>query len=88
VDVDRMLREISSRDFAEWMAYSRLEPWGERREDLRMGIIASTIANGNRGKNQKPFKPADFLPEFEIETEEEAQARMMAQAFAALGGKR
>jgi hypothetical protein len=83
-----MLSEISSRDFAEWMAYSRLEPWGEERDDLRMGIVASTIANVNRSKNQKPYKPSDFIPDFEPETEEEAQARLMAKAMSALGGRR
>jgi len=83
-----MLSEISSTQFAEWMAYSRLEPWGEERDDLRMGIIASTIANANRGKNSKPFKPQDFMPKFEPETEEDAQARLMAKAMSALGGRR
>lgn len=83
-----MLSEISSRDFAEWLAYSRLEPWGEERDDLRMGIIAATIANANRGKNQKAYKPADFIPDFEPESDEQASARIMAQVMAALGGKR
>lgn len=83
-----MLSEISSRAFAEWMAYSRLEPWGEERDDLRMGIIASTIANANRGKGQKPFKPQQFMPDFEPEDEDTARARLMAKAMAALGGKR
>ena len=86
--MDRMLSEISSRDLAEWMAFSRLEPWGEERADLRMGIIASTIANANRGKGQKPYKVQDFLPSFEQETEEAAQARLMAKAMSALGGRR
>ncbi len=83
-----MLSEISSRDFAGWMAYSRLEPWGEERDDLRMGIIASTIANANRPKNKKAYRPQDFMPDFEMETEEQAQARLMARAFSALGGRR
>jgi len=83
-----MLSEISSRDFAEWIAYSRLEPWGEERDDLRMGIIASTIANANRGKGQKAYTPQQFMPQFEQETEEEAQARLMAKVMTALGGKR
>lgn len=83
-----MLSEITSRQFAEWLAYSRLEPWGEDRDDLRMGIIASTIANSNRGKNQKPFTPQQFMPRFEQETEEEAAARLLAKAIKALGGKR
>lgn len=83
-----MLAEITSVQFAEWMAYSRLEPWGQDRDDLRMGIVASTIANVNRGKNQKPFKPDDFIPDFEPETEEQAAERLIAKAMAALGGGR
>ena len=81
-----MLSEISSRDFAMWMAYSRLEPWGEERDDLRMGIVASTIANANRGKGQKAFTPDQFMPSFEPETEEQAAERLIAKARAALGG--
>jgi hypothetical protein len=86
VDVDQMLSEISSRDFARWMAYSRLEPWGEERADLRMGIVASVIANSNRGKNQKPFHASDFIPSFEPVNEEEQAERLIAKARAALGG--
>ena len=82
-----MLSEISSRQFAEWMAYGRLEPFGEERDDLRMGIVASVIANSNRGKNQKPYKPGDFMPSFEPETEEQAAERLIAKARAALGGR-
>jgi flagellar basal body rod protein FlgC len=81
-----MLSEISSVQFAEWIAYSTLEPWGEERDDLRMGIMASTIANANRGKNQKPYKPQDFMPSFEQETEEQAAERLIAKAMQALGG--
>lgn len=72
--------------FAEWMAYSTLEPWGEERDDLRMGIVASTIANANRGKNTKAYSPQDFMPKFEPEPEDVAIERMIAKARAALGG--
>jgi hypothetical protein len=81
-----MLAEITSTQFAEWMAYSKIEPWGQDRDDLRMGIIASTIANVNRGKNGKPLNPQDFIPDFEPEDEERAAERMLASAKAALGG--
>lgn len=83
-----MLAEMTSAQLSEWMAFYRLEPWGEERADLRAGIVASTIANSNRGKGQKPFKPQQFMPDFEPETEEQAAARLMARAMAALGGKR
>jgi hypothetical protein len=83
-----MLAEISSEQLSEWMAYNKLEPWGEERADLRAGIVASVIANSNRGKNQKAFKPQDFMPSFEPEDPEEQTARLLAAAMAALGGKR
>lgn len=87
-NVDEMLCEISSEQLSEWMAYSRLEPWGEERDDLRMGIIASTIANVYREKGKKPFKPQDFMPAFDPVSEEEATARLLAKAMAAFGGRR
>jgi len=51
---------MSAREFARWAAYARIEPIGEDREDLRMAILASTIARcaGNK------VRPRDFLPEF------------------------
>ena len=61
---DYILSQISSRQFSEWIAYQNIEPFGEWRADLRSGIIASTIANANRGKKQTAVKPSDFMPEF------------------------
>jgi len=83
-----MLGEISSRQFAEWMAYARIEPFGEERADLRAGIVASTIANTNRGRGQKPYKPQQFMPEFEPEDEAAAIAKTIEQLRHTLGGLR
>jgi len=33
----------------------------EAKTDYRFGVVASIIANVNRGKNRRPFKPADFF---------------------------
>jgi hypothetical protein len=82
-----MLAEISSAQYSEWMAFYRLEPYGEERADLRAGIIASTIANANRGKNQKVFKPSDFIARFDPPDEEAEAALMIEKVRAALGGK-
>ncbi len=65
VSVDYLLKNISSRELTEWMVYYEIEPFGEERADLRSGIIASTIANVNRGKGGKAYKPSDFIPKFE-----------------------
>lgn len=62
MSVARAMREIDSAEFADWMAYYRIEPFGERMSDLRTGIIAATVANANRGKKQKALHPIDFLP--------------------------
>jgi len=62
MSVARCQLEISSAEFGEWIAYQALEPFGDRVADIRMGTIASVIANTNRGKDTPPFKPLDFVP--------------------------
>lgn len=64
------------------MAYYQLEPFGEERDDLRSGIIASTIANANRGKGQKPFKPSDFMPSVQEEKPKLSAAQRLRAALA------
>lgn len=68
---------LSSNDLSEWMAYFRVEPFGEDRKDLRMGILASVIANSNRGKSQRPFKPSDFMPYAQDDDEASKIKRLM-----------
>jgi hypothetical protein len=63
--VAELQSSMSALEFAEWMAYTRIAPWGETRADLRAGIVASTIANINRAKKQKAYSPLDFMPRFE-----------------------
>ena len=64
-----MLEEISSRDLAEWMAFFTLEPFGYQAGLSGHAITSSVVANANRRKGARPFKPADFLPK---EKEEQA----------------
>ncbi len=49
------------------MAFYRIEPFGERRADLRAAIVAALIANVNRDpkKQREPFTVDDFMPKFE-----------------------
>jgi hypothetical protein len=62
MSVARCQDEVSSSEFGEWIAYYSLEPFGDRLADLRMGTVASVLANVNRGKNSPVFKPHDFIP--------------------------
>lgn len=78
-----MLSEMSSAQLAEWMAYEQIEPWGESRADLRLGIMASTVANIFRGKDKKrAYKLTDFMPSFEPYDEERERARILEKAKA------
>lgn len=58
---------MSSREFVEWMAFARLEPWGfdpqarEERADLRLGVLSSLVFNRTRGKDEPAKSPTDFV---------------------------
>ena len=67
MSVRRALAEIDSAEFAEWMAYSQIEPFGPEREDQRFGVLAALIANVNRDSKTKPepFTVDEFFPRYE-----------------------
>lgn len=85
---------MSSSEFSTWLAYYRLEPFGEVRADFRAGLLCATIANLVRDKHNKPLTPADFMPLVELELEQtparpkpaaESQADMVAALRATYG---
>ena len=90
---------MSSREYAEWLAYAEIEPIGVDRSDLQAGVIAATVANTHRDVEQtpEPYKPADFIHEFwplDDETGEEElrqswqeQLALVEALNAAFGGK-
>lgn len=61
------VRELQARmdmvEFAEWLAYWTIEPWGASREDYRAGVLASAILAPWTKKGRKPPGPADFFPD-------------------------
>lgn len=73
MSVRRAQLEIDSAEFAEWMAYANLEPFGPVREDQRAGVVASIIANVNRdtSAHPDPFTVDEFFPRYEDVTAEE-----------------
>lgn len=70
--------------YYEWMAYDRLFPFGEERQDWRMAMMAQTMANVHRGK-RRPYKLSRF--HFGIqhrkykEQKQEAEARSPSQTY-------
>jgi len=60
--VRQLLQSMDSKEISEWAAYYSLEPFGYfRSADLPAAIVASTLANCNRGKNSRMFTPKDFM---------------------------
>lgn len=96
MSVARAQREISSREFAEWMAYDLIDPIGARRADYHAALIAASIFNARRTKDsQHYYEPSEFMPTFweppvepeEIDPDEVPELIEQAKAFAeALGG--
>lgn len=64
--VTELQHRISSAEFAEWMAFYSLEPWGDEYEALERGVIAATIANTARDskKRKQPYEPREFMVRF------------------------
>ena len=56
---------MSSKEFTEWLAYYRLEPFGAEADDHRMAHLMALIANVNRDPKRRktPWTPEDFLPD-------------------------
>lgn len=51
--------------YLEWVAYSRLNPFGERRADLRAAQVAAAVFNARRTKQSQPVvKLEDMLLRF------------------------
>lgn len=85
---------MGSDELAEWMAYYSIEPWGKDADDLRMGVVSSTIANFSqleiKRSQRKHFVPADFIPGAKSGKPEQsaAQQKMVAYMFARAHGHR
>ena len=55
---------MGAREFMEWAEFYELDPWGDKRADLRESILCSLVANALRKKGSKRLAPKDFMPEF------------------------
>jgi hypothetical protein len=87
-----LLAQIGADELAEWQAFSAMEPFGFWSDHYHAALIASTIANANRGKSQKAFQPADFMPFLERRQMPDAdrmrQLKQMIQGAGEAAGRR
>lgn len=76
-----LLKGTSSQELSLWMAKYKSDPWGEIRQDLRVAMLCSLIANcfkalnGKKGKG-KWFEIDDFLLFKDEPTWEEKQEKL------------
>lgn len=75
-------RHISSHEFAEWMAYNSLEPFGDDLIDLQFAQLESLMANIYAKKGRR-FKPVDFLLREKQEPKQELTPSQIYQNFKA-----
>lgn len=86
-----MLSRMSSLELTEWMAYYKLEPFGQERGDLQAGLVAATVVNLFKDKGSKAASPADFVMEFAPQVDPKPKPAdwkvhlAIAQAMAAMG---
>jgi hypothetical protein len=74
--VAEMLARISAHEIAEWLAYSRLEPFGEFQQEYRAALVASTVANTARDekKHKEPFEAEEFMRKIYLDKNEPEEA--------------
>ena len=60
--VRQLLSSTSSSELSEWMAFEAIDPFGERRADLRAGIMAAAAVNHSMSPPKEPARPVDFMP--------------------------
>ena len=77
IPVSRLQNEINSREFAMYVAYYRVEPFGQERSDLSAAIICNTMS---RLHGVKSTKISDFMPSYESK-QAQAQTKTPAQMF-------
>jgi len=67
----------------EWEVIYAIDPWGEWRADLRMGILAAAVVSPHLKKGTK-MKPADFMPDFTGEGKKRKPRQSVADQKAAM----
>ena len=69
------------------MVFSQVEPFGSDAGYLGHAITASTVANVNRPKGQKPYGAEEFMPKFKKKKAQSVEQMIqIASIFTAASG--
>ena len=63
--VRELEHSLSSQELTEWIVFDSINPIGEIRGDIRNACLMALLANIHRDPKHPPFKPEDFLLEYE-----------------------
>ncbi len=55
-----LFRKMSPQEFALWVAFYKLEPWGYNADNYHAALVAATVAN-HSGLHTEPFAPRAFM---------------------------
>ena len=78
-DVEKRLAITDPRQIDWWMAYERLEPFGEERADLRSAMAATATCNLLSSAETR-FTLSDFMPFAEFSEEDEIEEACQDEA--------
>lgn len=72
---------MSAYELAQWQLYDQLFPFGDERDDWRMGMLGAILINANRKRGTPATKPADLmLPVPKTKKQREAELRASLRA--------
>lgn len=61
-DTDEFMSSITAGQFAKWLAYYSLEPWGYGPDNLRAATIAKAVADYSPIAKRHNHKKSEFMP--------------------------
>lgn len=85
IPVAELQQRIDSREFAHWLAFYGLEPFGSEVESFRTAVVAKTVADVNRPKGKAGYPIRNFMPGESAKkrkTDQQLKAGIMAFARA------
>ena len=81
MSVKRCRREVDSPEFVNWIAYNNIEPFGERRMDLRFAHACCLFASAHRKTGAPKPQLADFLIDKILGSDDQTVEEMLQVAM-------
>lgn len=80
----RFKQQVPAQLITEWCEWLKLRPQGQHHRDKMLAIIGAAFCNTQRGSEDEPLKPEDFMYYEEPEPVPEAQQKAYAEVVLAM----